>query len=310
VRFLGKKAILLFVAVFTVILLAGSFVHGKVQFAFMDRVVITLLSPFEYAVSSVGVSLRQITTATGEIFTVYGQNQALKAEIDNYRQNNLDMTEILAENDRLRAMLDYKKTATQFDFVTAMVVARDPGTWTSVIIVNKGTNDGITKDMPVVTQQGLVGNVVQAYATSAKIQLILDPRSAVGALNQRSESRVAGIVEGSGTNHNAPRLLNLARDADIVPGDTVVTSGFGGIYPKGLAVGEVLDVVNDEGGLLKYAILKPAVDFDKLEEVFILIHSREPIPTLPLAPKSPASGQGVTSQQVGGGSSAKGASSP
>ena len=309
-QFSGKKAILLFVAVFTVIVLTGSFVHGKVQFAFIDQVVITLLSPFEYAVAKVGVSLRQITTATGEIFTVYGQNQELKTEIDNYRQNNIDMTEVLAENDRLRVLLDYKKTATQFDFVTAMVVARDPGTWTSVIIVNKGTNDGITKDMPVVTQQGLVGNVVQAYASSAKIQLILDPRSAVGALNQRSESRVAGIVEGSGTNHNAPRLLNLARDADIVPGDTVVTSGFGGIYPKGLVVGEVLDVVNDEGGLLKYAILKPAVDFDKLEEVFVLIHSREPIPTLPLTPKSPVPGQGVTSPQVGGGSGAKGASSP
>jgi rod shape-determining protein MreC len=309
VGFLGKKAVILFVAVFTVILLAGSFVHGKVQFAFIDRIVITLLSPFEYVVSKVGVSLRQITTSTGEIFTVYGENQELKAELDNYRQNNLDMTEIMAENDRLRAMLDYKKTATQFDFVTAMVVARDPGTWTSVIIVNKGTNDGITKDMPVVTPQGLVGNVVQAFATSAKIQLILDPRSAVGALNQRSESRVAGIVEGSGTNHNAPRLLNLARDADIVAGDTVVTSGFGGIYPKGLAVGEVLDVVNDEGGLLKYAVLKPAVDFDKLEEVFILIHSREPIPTLPPIAKPMVPGQqGVTSQQLEG--SGKGASSP
>ncbi len=307
--FLGKKAVILFVAVFTVILLAGSFVHGKVQFAFLDRIVITLLSPFEYAVSTVGISLRHITTATGEIFTVYGENQELKSELDNYRQNNIDMTEIMAENDRLRAMLDYKKTATQFDFVTAMVIARDPGTWTSVIIVNKGTNDGITKDMPVVTPQGLVGNVVQAYATSAKIQLILDPRSAVGALNQRSESRVAGIVEGSGTNHNAPRLLNLARDADIVAGDTVVTSGFGGIYPKGLVVGEVLDVVNDEGGLLKYAVLKPAVDFDKLEEVFILIHSREPIPTLsPTAKPTTPGQQGVTSQQLEG--SGKGVSSP
>lgn len=308
-RVLGKKAVILFVAVFTVILLAGSFVHGKVQFAFIDRVVITLLSPFEYVFSTVGVSLRHITMATGEVFTVYGKNQELKAELDNYRQNNLDMTEIMAENDRLRAMLDYKKTATQFDFVTAMVVARDPGTWTSVIIVNKGTNDGIVKDMPVVTPQGLVGNVIQAYASSAKIQLILDPRSAVGALNQRSESRVAGIVEGSGTNHNAPRLLNLARDADIVPGDTVVTSGFGGIYPKGLAVGEVLDVVNDEGGLLKYAVLKPAVDFDKLEEVFIIVRSREPIPTLPPTVKSNASNQGASGQQVGG-SSLKGASSP
>jgi rod shape-determining protein MreC len=299
VRFLGKKTVILVVAVFTILLLAGSFAHGKIQFAFIDRVVTTILSPFEYAVSTVGMSLRQITTATGEIFTVYRENQALKAEVDNYRQNNLDMTEIMAENDRLKVMLDYKQGTRQFDFVTAMVVARDPGTWTSVIIINKGTNDGVTKDMPVVTPKGLVGTVIQSYATTAKIQLILDPRSAVGALNQRSDSRVAGIVEGNGTNHNVPRLVNLARDADIVPGDTVVTSGFGGIYPKGLAVGEVLDVVNDEGGLLKYAVLKPAVDFDKLEEVFVIVHSREPIPTLPSQVKS-APGQNTSSKQAGG----------
>ncbi len=294
--FLGKKAVILVVAVFTVILLAGSFAHGKFQFAFMDRVVTTILLPFEYAVSEVGFGFRQITTVTGEIFTVYGENQALKEEINNYRQNSLDMTEIMAENDRLRAMLDYKQGAKQFDFVTAKVVARDPGTWTSVIVINKGTNDGVNKDMPVVTPLGLVGNVIQSYATTARVQLILDPRSAVGALNQRSESRVAGILEGDGSNHNAPRLVNLARDADIVAGDKVVTSGFGGIYPKGLAVGDVTDIVNDEGGLLKYAILKPAVDFDKLEEVFVIIHSREPIPTLTPA-KSNIPGQNDHSPQ-------------
>jgi rod shape-determining protein MreC len=76
-------------------------------------------------------------------------------------------------------------------------------------------------------------------------------------------------------------MVDLARDADIVPGDKIVTSGFGGIYPKGLSIGEVIDVVNEEGGLLKYANLKPAVDFDKLEEVLVIVHSREPIATLP-----------------------------
>jgi rod shape-determining protein MreC len=107
---------------------------------------------------------------------------------------------------------------------------------------------------------------------------------------------VAAIVEGNGTNSFMPKMVNIARDADIIKNDKIITSGFGGIYPKGLLVGEVVDVVNEEGGLLKYAVLKPAVDFDRLEEVLVIVRSREPVPvlqaptpsaTLPVPPELP-----------------------
>ncbi|MPN17613.1 Cell shape-determining protein MreC [bioreactor metagenome] len=155
--------------------------------------------------------------------------------------------------------------------------------------------------MPVVTPQGLVGNVVNAYPNSAKVQLILDPRSAVGSLVQRPESRVAAIVEGNSASKFTPHMVNIARDADIIKGDQIITSGFGGIYPKGLQVGQVTDVVNEEGGLLKYAILKPAVDFDRLEEVLIIVGSREPVPTLPVAPQKPPNVQALPAVPQGAG---------
>lgn len=265
-------------AVLTVFLLASTVAQKKYQFTIMEPIVVTLLTPVEYVLGKVGYGIRQTGSFTGQLMTAYRDNQALKAEIAELRQNNVNTTEILAENARLRAMLDYKKGAPQFDFVTAQVVARDPGTWTNIIVVNRGTADGIAKDMTVVTAQGLVGSVVSVYNNSAKVQLILDPRSAVGCLVQRPESRVAGIVEGSGATPNTPRMVNIARDADIIKSDKIITSGFGGIYPKGILVGEVVDVVNDEGGLLKYAVLKPAVDFDRLEEVLIIVRSREPVP--------------------------------
>jgi rod shape-determining protein MreC len=105
--------------------------------------------------------------------------------------------------------------------------------------------------------------------------LILDPRSAVGSLVQRTDSRTAAVVEGCGTSPLTPRMVNLSRDADIIKGDRIITSGLGGMYPKGLTVGEVLSVVNEEGGLVKYAIIKPAIDIDRLEEVFVLLKSRD-----------------------------------
>lgn len=276
-----KKTVILLVAVATVFLLAGSQAQGKYKFAFMEEAITTVLAPIQSVFSNVGFRFRSIGLSTGELMTAYRDNQALKAENEEIRQKNLNIDEIMAENLRLRSMLDYKKAANQFDLVAAAVVGRDLGTWNHTLIINKGTADGITKDMPVVVPQGLVGSVVNVYNNVSKVQLILDPRSAVGTLVQRPESRVVAIVEGSSASPKNPRMVNIARDADIIKSDKLITSGFGGIYPKGLLIGEVIDIVNEEGGLLKYASIKPSVDFDRLEEVFVIVRSREPIPVLP-----------------------------
>jgi len=291
----NKKTITLLVAVLTVFLLASLQAQGKYKFVFMEEFITTVLAPVQSIVSNVGSNFRKVGLSTGELMTAYRDNQALRAENEEIRQNNLNVTEIMAENVRLRTMLDYKKVSNQFDFVTAAVVGRDIGTWNSTIIINRGSADGITKDMAVVTPQGLVGSVVNVYDKVSKVQLILDARSAVGTLVQRPESRVAAIVEGSSTSPLTPRMVNIARDADIIKSDKLITSGFGGIYPKGLLIGEVVDVVNEEGGLLKYAYLKPAVDFARLEEVSVIVRSREPVPTLPPATVVP----GKTPQGAG-----------
>ncbi len=273
-------------AVSTVFLLANFASRNKSQFSIIEPIVVTVLAPLESLTSKIGNGIRHTTGFVGEIFTVYRENQMLRADIEKLRQDELNITEIMAENIRLRSMLDYKKESPQFDTITASVIARDPGAWTNIIIINKGSNNGLTKDMPIITPRGLVGHVVQVFANTAKVQLLLDPRSAVGSLVQRPESRVAAIVEGNGMNPMIPRMVNLARDADVIRGDKIITSGFGGIYPKGLLVGEVVDIVNDEGGLLKYALLTPAADFGRLEEVMIIVKSREPSPAVPVTGNS------------------------
>ena len=292
-----KKTAIFLVAVLTLFLLVSMQAQGKYKFVFMEEFITTVLAPIQSVVSNVGFNFRKVSLSTSELMTAYRDNQTLRAQNEEIRQNNLNVAEVAAENVRLRTMLDYKKVANQFDLVTAAVVGRDTGTWNSTIIINRGSVDGITKDMPVVTPQGLVGSVVNVYTKVAKVQLILDPRSAVGTLVQRPESRVAAIVEGSSVSPLTPRMVNIARDADIIKSDKLITSGFGGIYPKGLLIGEVVDVVNEEGGLLKYAYLKPAVDFARLEEVTVIVRSREPIPTLPQPVAVP--GKIVPSQGAG-----------
>ena len=281
-RFLYNKTVALLLLLFLVLFLANGAAEGRIGFSISESFVTTILSPFEYVTGKVGLATRQTGLTVGDLWRVYEENQRLKEDGDKLRREVLEKSEVEAENVRLRSMLDYKRTTPQFDSVVAAIIARDPGSWTNTMIINKGSADGVGKDMPVVTSQGLVGNVIAVHNKTARVQLLLDPRSAVGAIVQRPESRVAAIVEGNGNDPFKPKMVNVPRDADVIKGDRLITSGYGGIYPKGILIGEVADVINNEGGLLKQAVIQPAVDFNRLEEVSVIIKSREPLPLLPV----------------------------
>jgi len=272
--------ILVFVAVsvFCIIFFAA---RGRFSVPFSSRAVTAVFTPFQRAVSWAGNQVQDVTTNIWDILTVHQQNKMLRNEVEQLRAQNIQANEYAAENIRLRSLLNYKQAVTQFDLVFGRVIGRESASWTGMIVIDRGTNDGIQKDMAVVTERGLVGNVIEAGPFSSKVELLLDPRAAVGTLVQRS--RVAGIVEGDPSVPMQPRMVNIPRNADIVEGDEIVTSGFGGIYPKGLIVGTVASVKNDAGGLLKYALLEPAVDFQKLEDVAVIVASRE-APPEPLKP--------------------------
>lgn len=282
----NKKLVVLMLVVMTVVFLIFSAAKGKYQFPFSGLLVQSVVAPLQNGAMYVTMGLRNMTAGLWEAATVYQQNKMLLSEIEQLREQKVQADELLAENQRLATMLGYKQTAVQFDLIAARVIARDPGNWTKNITINCGSSDGIQKDMTVVTARGLVGNISSVTGSTAVVQLILDPRSAVGALVQRPESRVAGIVEGNVSRADLAKMVNIPRDADIQQGDVVVTSGFGGIYPKGILIGEVKGVTNEEGGLLKYAEIQTAVDFNKLEEVFIIIAARQ-APPQALPPAAP-----------------------
>ena len=258
---------------------------GKVELPVSSRVASVLLFPFQGGVSFAVSEITDATTFVTDLATAYEQNEALKKEVEELRKENLEASEYAAENERLRALLGYKQSKTQFDLVPARVIGRENATWTSMIVIDKGNTDGVKDLMPVVTNQGLVGHVVEAGPISSKVQLILDPRSSVGAIVQRPESRVMGIVEGDIANAQMPKMVNIPMVADVVEGDMIITSGFGGVYPKGIIVGKVTELKNAPGGLLKYAVIDTSVDFQRLEEVAVIAASREP-PPAPLPKKN------------------------
>ena len=168
----------------------------------------------------------------------------------------------------------------------AGIITKDYGTWTNTFTIDKGSEDGMAVNMAVVVPSGVVGFITDVYPHSSRVQTILDPRSAIGVIVQRPESRLSGVVKGDGDSPRTPSMVNIARDGDVLVGDKLITSGYGGIYPKGLPVGNVQSIENDTEGFVKNAVITPSVDFYRLEEVFVLTSSSVSAPQKPgLEPK-------------------------
>jgi len=193
------------------------------------------------------------------------ENRLLKDQIDIMKNKLVKLDELVSENVRLKGLLAFKKKI-NYKTISAQVIGRDPSNWTSIIYIDKGTDNGIKKQRAVTTDKGLVGRVVDVGSSSAKVMFITDPDSRVGVFIQRT--RHDGLLYG--TLSRQCQMVYISLDADIWPGDFVITSGLGETIPKGLLVGTVGDVFIDKSGLYQSAIVKPTVELSSVEEVLCI----------------------------------------
>lgn len=193
------------------------------------------------------------------------ENRVLREQNLRISMELLKLREARLENARLREMLNFRMQASG-TYLAAKVIARDPDRIQNTILIDVGVRDGVADRMPVVTADGLVGRVLEAHAGTAVVQLLLDRNCRVSAIVQR-EARTRGIV----MNENGTFYLkHVPVRSEVEAGDPVVSSGLGGVFPKGLLVGQVQRVGEEEQGLFREVVLTPSVDFDRLEEVFVL----------------------------------------
>ena len=152
----------------------------------------------------------------------------------------------------------------------ASVIERDYGGWTHTMVIDRGEDSGLKKYMPVIVPSGIVGFVSEVYLNSARVQLLLDPRTTIGGIVQRPASRVVSMVSGNSGNPGYLSLVSLPKEADVIKGDIIVSSGYGGVYPKGMVIGTVEQVDVDAEGGTQSAQIRPAADFSHMEEVFVI----------------------------------------
>lgn len=180
------------------------------------------------------------------------------------------LEEAAKENARLRKLLDFKGTLSGRT-VAARVIGWEPSSWRRTILIDKGKKEGIQKDMAVLVPEGLVGRVLEAGNSTARVLLLTDPDSRVVSLAE--QSRAQGVTAGDGSSHLKMDYLEL--ESGAVVEETVSTSGMSGIFPKGIRIGKITGLTRDPSGLHLEAHVEPFVRFSKLEEVLCLASSRQ-----------------------------------
>ena len=267
---MNKRKSITIIGAIILLLLMGLVVDSRARFPMVNRIIITVMSPVTYVVTAIADGVHNTTGYFASLSTLKAENEKLQKEINTLRQDNIDLIAMKAENERLSQLLNFKEHHPQLKFQPAKVIGRDIGDLKDTILINQGSNVGLKLNMSVVTGAGLVGIVDSVYPTAARILLINSPRSKIGGMNLRGDSRVAGIVGGVAGQDASLEMNNMARDADLLPGDTVVTSGYSGHHPAGLIIGTIEEVQKDDGGLTKVATITPSVDFSRLEEVMVV----------------------------------------
>jgi rod shape-determining protein MreC len=205
-------------------------------------------------------TIEQIT----RVRNIFAENRRLKERVTRLQTSVAMLREQTQENDRLRALLEFEESYPH-ELLAARVIAREPSAMYRSIVVSVGSRHKLQAHMPVVNNDGVVGRIVQCMPNISLVQLLKDPSARTGVMVSRS--RQVGILE---TENGRTFFISYRTHADIAQGDTVITSGLGGIYPKGLPVGTIQSVKDGNDPLFKKAYLDPFADFERLEEVFII----------------------------------------
>jgi rod shape-determining protein MreC len=265
-RFIARhQKLLILLLLFTILfwLITAQVKNGR--FPFLEKPVLAVSGFIERIITWPFKTVASLGKGYVFLIGTERENRRLKEEIDRLTIENAVTNELLLENERLREALNFKNFNLPSS-VAVQVIGKELSPASSTITVNKGSDDGIRKDMAVITPAGVAGKVQAVLANTSKVILLTDPGSTLAVRVQRN--REEGLLEGKLVNC---ALKYVSYYADIQEGDLLVTSGLDGIYPKGLAVATVVKVSKHEAAAFQTVVAKPAVRFPRLEEALVLL---------------------------------------
>lgn len=240
------------------------------QGSYIRSALVTVATPFRWAFTKVGEGLSGFSMYFRTLEELRDENEALRAELEGYKNLVYDAELIGEENEFLSEFLGIKEEHVDFLFEDATVVGRESTNYRTVYTLSKGTLHGIEVNMPIITEEGLVGHITEVGATWSKAVLITETASAVGGYIERSG--VLGVVEGTYElrTEGICRMVYIEPDSDIRVGDKVLSSGMGGVYPRGILIGRVSEISVDENTRTLTALIEPSADLDSISKLMII----------------------------------------
>jgi rod shape-determining protein MreC len=259
-------------------------------FEAMGRGTSSIVSPMQAAVARAFRPIGAFLQGLGHIGSLESENRDLRSEVERLKAESGSFANLERQYETLQSLLNVKARLNLTKAVGGNVVATNISNFEWTITVDRGSNDGVAVNQPVVTADGLVGHVTQVHSTTCVAQLIIDPRSAVGG--RLAVTGETGLIVGE--RNQDLRMELVAPDAEVPPGEQIVTSGYqGGLFPPGIPIGEVSHVYTDPSSLTKVIEVRPSVDFASLEFVLVVTGTTAGVPFE--KPSPTGSGQGSPS---------------
>ena len=236
----------------------------------------SVISPLQKIIYNANDKLKESFDFFINFSKVKQENKELAAKNAELENQLIEYNRMKDENTRLREMFNYSEAHQNYNYLGCNIVGYSGGNISNGYIIDKGTNDGLKKDMIIITSVGLVGKITKADTNFSIVQTIMNENIAVAAMVE-STRQTTGILQGgvNSKNEKLVTLSNIPMDSEIKEGDVILTSGLGGMYPKEIRIGEVISIDIDSVGLMKKALVRPYVDFDKLDGVFVVVPKEE-----------------------------------
>ena len=268
----NKKAEIAGIVITIIILiLIVVFSNADSETSFLENAASKLVMPVQNGLTYLKNRISGNSTFFTDINNLTQENVELKQRNSELEQSLRELENVKSENETLKEYLDLTEKYGEYSTVPAYIINKDISNYSKTIVINVGSDDGIEENMTVIADQGLVGHVISVTNDTAKVRTIIDTSSSVSCLLSTTDESI--VCKGTLEEESALKAMYIPDDDGIIQGDSVETSGLGGIYPKGIHVGSIKRVVNTQNATDRYAIVETAVDFDKLDTVLVITNN-------------------------------------
>ena len=238
------------------------------KLSYLESLATSVVNPIQRVIADFKNKIQGNSAYFSNMETIMAENEELKKKNSELETELRELEVIKAENATLQEYMNLTEKYADYNTIPAYVINRDVSNYSSTLVLNVGKKDGIEEKMTVIADKGLVGHIISVTENTCKVQVIIDSASTVSCTISTTNESI--ICKGTLENDQILRASYIPTGAELIQGDTVYTSGVGGIYPKGIIIGTVKEIITTSNITDRYAKVEPAVDFSKVNNVLII----------------------------------------